>query len=98
MFAVLAWKPAVVQGRVEPREIVHLTVVFDHDVLDGAPAARFTRRLVELIASGSGFYKLGRKARHDHRRSPQPPWGVDIRVPRGLMTASSRFLRTNVVG
>jgi hypothetical protein len=50
-----AWKPAVVDGRVEPREILNLTVVFDHDVIDGAPAARFTRRLVELIESGCGL-------------------------------------------
>jgi hypothetical protein len=27
----------------------------DHDVSDGAPAARFTRRLVELIESGYGL-------------------------------------------
>ena len=51
----IAWKPAVVEGRIEPREILNLTVVFDHDVVDGAPAARFTRRLVELIESGYGL-------------------------------------------
>jgi pyruvate/2-oxoglutarate dehydrogenase complex dihydrolipoamide acyltransferase (E2) component len=56
-----AWKPAIVgrqespQGRIEPREILNLTVVFDHDVIDGAPAARFARRLVELIESGYGL-------------------------------------------
>ncbi|HEX6383427.1 MAG TPA: 2-oxo acid dehydrogenase subunit E2 [Anaerolineae bacterium] len=50
-----AWKPAVVEGRIEPREILNLTVMFDHDVIDGAPAARFTRRLVELIESGYGL-------------------------------------------
>ena len=49
-----AWKPAVVEGRIEPREILHLTVVFDHDVIDGAPAARFTQRLIELVESGAG--------------------------------------------
>ena len=51
----IAWKPAVIEGRVEPREILNLTVLFDHDVVDGAPAARFVRRLVELIESGSGL-------------------------------------------
>lgn len=51
----IAWKPAVVDGRIEPREILNLTVVFDHDVIDGAPATRFTRRLVELIESGYGL-------------------------------------------
>jgi pyruvate/2-oxoglutarate dehydrogenase complex dihydrolipoamide acyltransferase (E2) component len=51
----MAWKPAVVEGRIEPREILNLTVMFDHDVVDGAPATRFTHRLVELIESGYGL-------------------------------------------
>jgi pyruvate/2-oxoglutarate dehydrogenase complex dihydrolipoamide acyltransferase (E2) component len=51
----IVWKPAVVEGRIEPREILNLTVLFDHDVVDGAPATRFVRRLVELIESGSGL-------------------------------------------
>jgi pyruvate/2-oxoglutarate dehydrogenase complex dihydrolipoamide acyltransferase (E2) component len=49
------WKPTVVDGRIVPREILCLTVAFDHDVIDGAPAARFARRLVELIESGHGL-------------------------------------------
>jgi pyruvate/2-oxoglutarate dehydrogenase complex dihydrolipoamide acyltransferase (E2) component len=51
----MAWKPTVVGGRIEPRQVLNLTVVFDHEVIDGAPAARFTRRLVELIESGYGL-------------------------------------------
>jgi pyruvate/2-oxoglutarate dehydrogenase complex dihydrolipoamide acyltransferase (E2) component len=51
----MAWKPAVVEERIEPREILNLTVLFDHDVVDGAPATRFTRRLIELIESGDGL-------------------------------------------
>jgi len=51
----IAWKPAVVEGRIEPREMLNLTVLFDHNVIDGAPATRFTRRLVELIESGYGL-------------------------------------------
>jgi hypothetical protein len=54
----IAWKPAVVEGRIEPREILNLTVTFDHDIVDGAPAARFTHRLVELIESGSGLDEI----------------------------------------
>ena len=50
-----ARKTAVVDGRIEPRQILNLPVVFDHDVIDGAPAARFSRRLVELIESGYGL-------------------------------------------
>ena len=51
----IASKPAVVEGRIEPRQILNLTVAFDHDVIDGAPAARFVKRLVELIESGYGL-------------------------------------------
>jgi pyruvate/2-oxoglutarate dehydrogenase complex dihydrolipoamide acyltransferase (E2) component len=51
----IAWKAAVLDGRIEPREVLHLTVLFDHDVVDGAPAARFVHRLVELIESGYGL-------------------------------------------
>ncbi len=51
----MAWKPAVIEGQIVPREILNLTVLFDHDVVDGAPATRFVRRLVELIESGYGL-------------------------------------------
>jgi pyruvate/2-oxoglutarate dehydrogenase complex dihydrolipoamide acyltransferase (E2) component len=48
----MAWKPAIVDGCIEARQMLNLTVAFDHEVIDGAPAARFTRRLMELIESG----------------------------------------------
>ncbi len=51
----IARKPAVIEERVEPRDILDLTVAFDHDVVDGAPAARFVKRLVELIENGYGL-------------------------------------------
>jgi pyruvate/2-oxoglutarate dehydrogenase complex dihydrolipoamide acyltransferase (E2) component len=51
----IAWKPAVVEGRIEPREMLNLTVIFDHEIIDGAPAARFVQRLVALIESGYGL-------------------------------------------
>jgi len=38
-------KPWVVDGNIEKRDILHLTVSLDHDVIDGAPAARFIRSL-----------------------------------------------------
>ena len=50
-----ARKQTEVEGRIELREILNLTVMFDHDVIDGAPAARFARRLVELMESGYGL-------------------------------------------
>jgi len=33
-------KPGVVDGRIEIREYLCVTVSFDHDIIDGAPAAR----------------------------------------------------------
>lgn len=50
-----ARKPAVVDGSIELRDILDLTIIFDHDVIDGAPAARFTRKFVELVESGYGL-------------------------------------------
>jgi pyruvate/2-oxoglutarate dehydrogenase complex dihydrolipoamide acyltransferase (E2) component len=44
-----------VDGQIESREVLNLTIIFDHDVMDGAPATRFTRKLVELIESGYGL-------------------------------------------
>lgn len=54
----MTWKPAVVEGGIEPREMLNLTVLFDHDVVDGAPATRFVGRLLELIESGYGLDEL----------------------------------------
>jgi pyruvate/2-oxoglutarate dehydrogenase complex dihydrolipoamide acyltransferase (E2) component len=51
----ISWKPVVVEGQIVPREILNLTVTFDHDIVDGAPATRFVKRLVELIESGYGL-------------------------------------------
>ena len=34
---------------------MNLTVSFDHNMVDAAPAARFTERLKELIESGYGL-------------------------------------------
>jgi hypothetical protein len=41
--------------RVEPRDCLSLTLSFDHDVIDGAPAARFAVRLTKLIESAAGL-------------------------------------------
>jgi len=51
----LVEKPGVVGGRIEIREYLDMTISVDHDIVDGAPAARFARQLRELIESGSGL-------------------------------------------
>ena len=45
----IAEKPVVIDGRIEVRERLSITVSFDHDIIDGAPAARFTERFKDLI-------------------------------------------------
>jgi pyruvate/2-oxoglutarate dehydrogenase complex dihydrolipoamide acyltransferase (E2) component len=36
-------------------EVLALTVVFDHDVTDGAPVGRFVNRLNELMTQANGL-------------------------------------------
>ncbi len=67
----VARKPAVVGDRVEPREFLGVTVVFDHDVVDGAPVARFLQRLRELM---EGAYGL---------EAPPPRRGSVLPAPHG---------------
>jgi len=54
----IAEKPGVVEGRIEVRQYLCVTVSFDHDIVDGAPAARFTQRFRELVESGYGLDAL----------------------------------------
>jgi pyruvate/2-oxoglutarate dehydrogenase complex dihydrolipoamide acyltransferase (E2) component len=51
----IATKPALVHGHIVPREYLNLTLSFDHDIIDGAPAARFAGRLKQLIECGYGL-------------------------------------------
>lgn len=48
-------KQGIVDGEVATREYLCLTISVDHEIVDGAPAARFTQRLKELIESGYGL-------------------------------------------
>lgn len=45
----IAKKPWVVNDEIVVREILHLTVLIDHDAVDGIPAARFTADLVRRL-------------------------------------------------
>jgi pyruvate/2-oxoglutarate dehydrogenase complex dihydrolipoamide acyltransferase (E2) component len=55
----IAEKPGVVDGHIATREYLCLTLSFNHDLIDGAPAARFIQRLKELIESGYGLIDEG---------------------------------------
>ncbi len=51
-------KPGVINDKIEIRQYLTITVLFNHDVVDGAPAARFITKLKELIESGYGLMEL----------------------------------------
>ncbi|TWD82525.1 2-oxoacid dehydrogenase/acyltransferase catalytic subunit [Kribbella amoyensis] len=48
-------RPILFQGRLVEREFLQLTVSVDHDIVDGAPTARFVRRLRELLTAADGI-------------------------------------------
>lgn len=48
-------RPGIVHEQIVVREYVGLTVLFDHDVTDGAPVARFIRRLQKLMTNAYGL-------------------------------------------
>ncbi len=53
-------KPGLAGDRVEPRDYLAVTASFDHDVVDGAPAARFARRLREVVEGAEVLADIGR--------------------------------------
>jgi pyruvate/2-oxoglutarate dehydrogenase complex dihydrolipoamide acyltransferase (E2) component len=64
-------------GQMSTRDCLSLTVSFDHNLVDGAPAARFTERFKELIERGYGLIERGYGLIEQERpvlkeRQPQP--------------------------
>lgn len=45
----IAKRPVVREGKIEVRDMMYMSLSFDHRVFDGAYAARFTSRLIETI-------------------------------------------------
>jgi pyruvate dehydrogenase E2 component (dihydrolipoamide acetyltransferase) len=45
----IAQRPAVVDGQIVPRDLMYLSLAFDHRVVDGAPAAQFLQRVKECL-------------------------------------------------
>ncbi len=48
-------RPAMVEGEIKPRQFLRVTIMTDHDLVDGAPAARVINDITELIESGWGL-------------------------------------------
>jgi pyruvate/2-oxoglutarate dehydrogenase complex dihydrolipoamide acyltransferase (E2) component len=51
-------RPGVHNDEIKIREYLNMTVSIDHDVVDGAPAARFVRSLREFLESAHGLREL----------------------------------------
>jgi hypothetical protein len=51
-------RPVLVEGKVEGHEHLCVTLSFDHDIVDGAPAARFAQHFKELLEGGYGLEGL----------------------------------------
>jgi pyruvate dehydrogenase E2 component (dihydrolipoamide acetyltransferase) len=45
----IAKRPAVVDGQIVPRDLMYVSLAFDHRVVDGAPAAQFLQRVKECL-------------------------------------------------
>ncbi len=48
-------KPRVIDDEIKVREILNLTILMDHDVIDGAPMARFVSHLTHLMETANGL-------------------------------------------
>ncbi len=53
MIGGISKKPFVVDDKIAIREVLNLTVMVDHYIMDGGPFTRFCQRLVDLIQSGA---------------------------------------------
>lgn len=51
----IADKPMTHEGEIALRECLHVTLSFDHDIVDGAPAARFVRTFADLVESAAAL-------------------------------------------
>jgi pyruvate/2-oxoglutarate dehydrogenase complex dihydrolipoamide acyltransferase (E2) component len=51
----IALKPGIIEKRIEIREYLCVTISFDHNLMDGAPVARFIQYLKELVEGGHGL-------------------------------------------
>lgn len=49
----LSARPRVIDGQIQIRDVLDVSLVIDHNVVDGAPAARFAARFRELIESAA---------------------------------------------
>lgn len=74
----IAKRLVLIGGEACEREYLCLTVSFNHDIVDGAPATRFVARLVEFLASGDELRELvASEPVHVEQRHPAERQKVD---------------------
>jgi hypothetical protein len=49
----ISQQPVVVDGQVVVRDVLNLTLAIDHDIIDGAPAARFGAELRQALETAT---------------------------------------------
>ena len=78
-------RPVVEAGQLTTHEHLCLTISFNHDIVDGAPAVRFVKRFAELLASGDLVRAAvdlplpgypSRNGREEAFLMPEPPHAV----------------------
>ncbi len=52
-------KPALHDGQLVERDVVHLVLSVDHDIVDGAPLMRFAERLRQILRDGTALLPQG---------------------------------------
>ncbi|MEZ4263480.1 MAG: 2-oxo acid dehydrogenase subunit E2 [Polyangiaceae bacterium] len=55
-------RPWMHAGQIAGRSVLAVSMMVDHDLVDGAPAARFAKRLQELVESADGLRPSARAA------------------------------------
>jgi hypothetical protein len=57
-------KPALQDGQLVERDVAHLVLSVDHDIVDGAPLMRFTERFKQLLRDGTVLLPGGAQPGH----------------------------------
>lgn len=51
-------KPVVIDNQVKVRDVLNMTILSDHDVIDGAPMVKFLNDLTKNIENGKGIDRI----------------------------------------
>lgn len=69
----IARRPALVNGQIVEREYLSVTLVVDHDIIDGGPVARFAVRLAEIMEGAFGLTPYSEASTEAHMTHKEEP-------------------------